>query len=131
MYMLLRQLQSVIKDVVIQYGRGVKKEGNRKAQEVLAMVFMPTDARWRGLGIIPGSGLAFRDAYAAFDAVRKFSVPELHSEDIRGCCCGDILRGIIEPPECPFFKKVCTPQNPTGPCMVSSEGTCAAYYRYL
>jgi hydrogenase expression/formation protein HypD len=129
-YLLLEQMQADKKEVVIQYGRGVKAEGNLKAMAMLASVFEPADARWRGLGIIPGSGLVFRDAYAAFDALQKFSVPELASEDIKGCCCGDILRGIIEPPACPLFKKVCTPQNPTGPCMVSTEGTCAAYYRY-
>ena len=76
---------------------------------------MPADARWRGLGIIPGSGLAFRDAYAAFDAVRKFSVPEFHSEDIKGCCCGDILRGIIEPPDAHSLKKSAHRRTPQGP----------------
>jgi hydrogenase expression/formation protein HypD len=130
-YMLLRQLQEEKKEVIIQYDRGVKKEGNRKALELLDRVFMPEDALWRGLGMIPGSGLVFRDEFADYDAVRKFSVPELASEDIKGCRCGDILRGIIEPPSCPLFKTVCTPQNPTGPCMVSSEGTCASYYRYF
>jgi len=130
-YMLLRQLQEKEKEVVIQYGRGVKKEGNHKALELLEKVFIPSDARWRGLGVIPGSGLAFRDSFADFDALRKFTVPELASEEIKGCRCGDILRGIIEPPACPLFRKICTPNNPTGPCMVSSEGTCAAYYRYL
>jgi hydrogenase expression/formation protein HypD len=98
---------------------------------MLASVFEPADARWRGLGIIPRSGLVFREAYAAFDALQKCIVPDLASEDIKGCRCGDILRGIIEPPACPLFNKVCTPQNPAGPCMVSSEGTCAAYYRYF
>jgi hydrogenase expression/formation protein HypD len=130
-YMLLRQLQEVKKEVIIQYDRGVKKEGNRRALELLETIFMPQDARWRGLGIIPESGLVFRDAFADYDALRKFSVPELDSEDIKGCRCGDILRGIIDPPACPLFRKICTPQNPTGPCMVSSEGTCAAYYRYF
>jgi hydrogenase expression/formation protein HypD len=130
-YLLLEQMQSQKKEVVIQYGRGVKAEGNLKAQAVLASVFEPADAQWRGLGIIPGSGLVFREEFADYDALRKFSVPELASEDIKGCRCGDILRGIIAPPECPLFKKVCTPQNPTGPCMVSSEGTCAAYCRYF
>ena len=129
-YLLLDQIQADKKEVVIQYGRGVKAEGNLKAMAMLASVFEPTDAQWRGLGIIPGSGLVFRDAYAAFDALRKFSVPTLASEDIRGCRCGDILRGIIEPPACPLFRKICTPNNPTGPCMVSSEGACASYYRY-
>jgi hydrogenase expression/formation protein HypD len=121
----------VEKKVIIQYDRGVNKEGNHKALEFLYKVFMPQDARWRGLGTIPKSGLAFKDAFAEFDALRKFAVPELTSQEIKGCRCGDILRGIIEPPACPLFKKVCTPQNPTGPCMVSSEGTCAAYYRYF
>lgn len=130
-YLLLRQLQETAKEVIIQYDRGVKPQGNRKARELLESVFKPFDARWRGLGTIAGSGLAFRDSFSAFDALRKFSVPRLDSEDIKGCRCGDILRGIIEPPACPLFKKVCTPRNPTGPCMVSSEGACAAYYRYF
>ena len=129
-YMLLGQLQVATKEILIQYGRGVKSEGNRKAMQLLNTVFMTADARWRGLGSIPGSGLVFRDSFAKYDSLRRFSVPALSSEDIKGCRCGDILRGIIEPPECPLFKKICAPQNPTGPCMVSSEGTCAAYYRY-
>ena len=130
-YILLCQLQEVEKKVILQYGRGVKKEGNLIALELLNKVFMPRDARWRGLGTIPKSGLAFRDAFAEFDALRKFTVPELISQEIKGCRCGDILRGIIDPPSCPLFKKICTPHNPTGPCMVSSEGTCASYYRYF
>jgi hydrogenase expression/formation protein HypD len=129
-YMLLRQLQEASKKVMVQYARGVNPDGNRKARELLDSVFMPADARWRGLGTIPGSGLAFRDAFADYDALRKFSVPELDSQDQPGCRCGDVLLGGIEPPACPLFRKSCTPQNPTGPCMVSSEGTCAAYYRY-
>ena len=129
-YLLLDQLLAEKKEVLIQYGRGVKAEGNLKARAVLSTIFEPADVQWRGLGIIPGSGLVFKNAYAAFDALQKFSVPAFASEDIKGCRCGDILRGIIAPPECPLFRKVCMPHNPVGPCMVSSEGTCAAYYRY-
>ena len=128
--LLLDQIQADKKKVVIQYGRGVKAEGNLKAMAILALVFQLADALWRGLGSIPRSGLAFRDAFSDYDALRKFTVPELASEEIKGCRCGDILRGIIAPPACPLFRKICTPNNPTGPCMVSSEGTCAAYYRY-
>ncbi len=129
-YLLLQQVQKTAKEVVIQYDRGVKSEGNPKARKLLNSVFEPFDARWRGLGTIAGSGLAFREPFYELDALRKFSVPPLDFEDIKGCRCGDVLRGIIEPPACPLFRKVCTPHNPTGPCMVSSEGTCAAYYRY-
>ncbi len=129
-HLLLNQLLTEKKEVVIQYGRGVKAEGNLKAMAVLTTIFEPADAQWRGLGIIPGSGLVFREAYAAFDALRTFSIPAVASEDIKGCRCGDILRGIIAPPECPLFRNVCMPHNPIGPCMVSSEGTCASYYRY-
>lgn len=130
LYLLLAQVGAEKKEVLIQYGRGVKAGGNPAAREVLASVFEPGDARWRGLGVIAGSGLALRAGYADFDALRRFSVPELASQEARGCRCGDILRGIIEPPGCPLFKTSCTPRNPAGPCMVSSEGACAAYYRY-
>jgi hydrogenase expression/formation protein HypD len=130
LYLLLEQIQKDSQEVILQYDRCVSMDGNRKALDLLDTVFMTADAQWRGLGTIPSSGLVLREAYADFDALRKFPVPQLASEDIKGCRCGDILRGIIEPPECPLFRKICAPNNPAGPCMVSSEGTCAAYYRY-
>jgi hydrogenase expression/formation protein HypD len=112
------------------YGRAVSGEGNIQAQQVMAQVFEPCDAPWRGLGVIPGSGLAFRAAFAAFDAVVHFDLQLTETPEPKGCACGDILSGTCVPPQCALFRKVCTPMNPVGPCMVSSEGTCAAYYRY-
>ncbi|MCU0604553.1 MAG: hydrogenase formation protein HypD, partial [Desulfobacterales bacterium] len=112
------------------YPRAVTDAGNRKAQAVLAQVFEPADACWRGIGLIPASGLRIRDAYAAHDAGRRFALQTAAAEPPRGCACGDILTGRKTPPECALYKKVCTPMDPVGPCMVSSEGTCAAYYRY-
>ncbi|MFY9399122.1 MAG: hydrogenase formation protein HypD [Desulfomonilia bacterium] len=114
--------------VEIQYTRGVKPEGNPRAQALLEEVFTPVDARWRGLGTIPASGLGFSDKYLDFDARKRFEIPEIHSEDAPGCRCGEILKGRISPLECPLFRTMCTPENPVGPCMVSSEGTCAAYH---
>ena len=117
------------------YGRGVSREGNRAAQALMAQVFEVAPARWRGLAEIPASGLAIRAAFAAHDALRAFDIPESRlpqrrSPQERGCRCGEVLRGVIEPHECPLFGKVCTPARPVGPCMVSGEGACAAYYRY-
>lgn len=112
------------------YGRGVHDCGNRAAQAVIQDVFEPRDAVWRGLGAIPGSGLAIRPKYAAHDAWAVFEPEVEPTRETRGCRCGDVLRGIITPDSCPLFGRVCDPQNPVGPCMVSSEGSCAAYYRY-
>ncbi len=129
-FMLLEQIAHDKKRVAIQYSRGVKPEGNPRARDVMMAVFRPGDAEWRGLGTIPGSGLLIREDYETFDALKKFEVPEIHSVEMKGCCCGDILRGVKMPNQCPLFKQVCTPVNPGGPCMVSSEGTCATYYKY-
>jgi hydrogenase expression/formation protein HypD len=112
------------------YGRVVFDHGNVQAQQVMAQVFEPCDAPWRGLGIIPGSGLRLRAPFAIFDAVRHFDLHLTQTPEPKGCACGAILCGTQTPLHCPLFRKVCTPMNPVGPCMVSSEGTCAAYYRY-
>ncbi len=112
------------------YPKAVKPEGNRVAQEILDEVFAPGDAEWRGLGIIPGSGLELRDAYTDFDAAKKFAVERREVRLHRGCSCGEILKGMIKPSDCPLFGSRCTPERPVGPCMVSSEGTCAAYFLY-
>lgn len=112
------------------YGRGVLDGGNPAAQAVIAEVFEPCDAVWRGLGPIPGSGLKIREKYAAHDALARFSPTVEPVRETRGCRCGDVLRGVIAPDRCPLFGKACTPENPVGPCMVSSEGSCAAYWRY-
>ncbi len=129
-YMILGQLLQTEKTVRIQYGRGLKPEGNSKALELLGRIFEPCDACWRGLGVIPDSGLRLKDELSGYDALKKFAVPNPDSQEAKGCRCGDILRGILEPHGCPLYKIICTPQNPAGPCMVSNEGTCAAYYRY-
>jgi hydrogenase expression/formation protein HypD len=128
--MLLEQILSDQKTVAIQYSRGVRAEGNLRARELLADVFQAAPSVWRGLGMIPASGLTFREAYQSFDARQRFEIPPLRSEEIKGCSCGDILRGVKTPDGCPLFGRLCTPLNPVGPCMVSSEGTCAAYFNY-
>jgi hydrogenase expression/formation protein HypD len=93
-------------------------------------VFETVDVNWRGIGTIPQSGLKIRKEFASFDAQVKFNLPLFETKDPQGCACGEILTGLKIPPECPLYKKACTPMEPIGPCMVSSEGTCAAYYRY-
>jgi len=127
---LIEQIESGTARLVNSYLRAVTESGNRKAQEILAQVFEPADACWRGIGLIPGSGLRIRNAYAAYDAGRRFRLRTAEAKPPKGCACGDILTGKKTPPECALYKKVCTPMDPVGPCMVSSEGTCAAYYRY-
>lgn len=112
------------------YRRAVTAEGNPKAREILETVFEPADANWRGIGIIPKSGLKIRPEFAAFDAERVFTVTVKNVAEPKGCACGEILTGVKIPPECQLYRKRCTPENPVGPCMVSTEGTCAAYYRY-
>lgn len=129
-WMLLQQIGSKNTEVAIQYSRGVRPEGNLRAMNLLQSVFETADAQWRGLGTIPQSGLVFRKEFSTFDTLRKFPVPDVQAGDIPGCGCGDILRGIKLPHDCPLFRKVCTPINPVGPCMVSSEGTCSTYYKY-
>ena len=128
--LLVRQIESGSARLQNAYRRAVTDQGNVKAQEMMADVFDVTDAVWRGIGVIPGSGFSISDAYADFDAARRFDIEVETVEEPGGCACGDILTGRKTPPECPLFKKRCVPENPVGPCMVSSEGTCAAYYRY-
>ena len=108
----------------------VKEEGNQTALRLLKEVFVPSDASWRGMGIIPGSGLLFSKNYRSFDSALRFDLPLLPPADRKGCRCGDILRGRIMPRQCPQFGKRCTPADPLGPCMVSTEGACAAEHRY-
>jgi len=117
-------------ETVNQYTRVVKEEGNPKALEILHRVFAASDAHWRGIGVIPGSGLELRDEYADFDAARKFPVTPPELKAAKGCRCGELLRGLITPPECALYGKASTPEEPVGPCMVSMEGPCAAYYKY-
>ena len=128
--MLVDQIERGEARVEIQYRRAVSPQGNPNARKTMERVFQPCDAPWRGLGMIPDSGLAFREAYAAFDAEAAFDLDVPECPEPPGCRCGDVLRGAITPTDCRLFRKVCNPENPIGPCMVSSEGTCAAYYRY-
>ena len=128
--MLVRQVVEGRSAVEIEYNRVVKREGNRKALEVMAEVFAPCDAEWRGIGLIPGSGLAIREVYAAFDAEKVLSLDVEELREHPGCRCGDILTGKAAPEDCPLFGGACTPEEPAGACMVSSEGTCAAAYKY-
>jgi hydrogenase expression/formation protein HypD len=128
--MLLRQEAEGRAEVEIQYSRGVRPEGNELARELMYRVFEESDADWRGLGRIPCSGLKLRPEYRAFDAEQAFVVEPPPTKEHKGCLCGDVLRGVITPPECPLFAEACTPENPIGPCMVSSEGTCAGWYQY-
>ena len=112
------------------YGRGVKPEGNPVALQMLERVFEVSAADWRGFGPIPDSGLSLRAQYAHRDAALAFPVEVQPVPEPKGCRCGEILRGVMIPPECPLFRRVCSPRNPIGPCMVSAEGACAAYHRY-
>lgn len=128
--MLVRQVVEERSRVEIQYSRVVRPEGNRKAQEVLSRIFVPCDAIWRGIGVIPGSGLTIAEEFARFDVERQVPVDVEEPREPAGCRCGDILRGRVGPAECPLFGTECTPESPVGACMVSSEGTCAAAYKY-
>lgn len=126
---LVEQLRDGRAEVANLYGRVVREEGNPRARAVLDRFFEPADAVWRGLGAIGSSGLALRPEWAHRDASRiEVAVPE--PVEPSGCRCGDVLRGSIEPPECSLFASACTPDTPVGACMVSGEGTCAAWYRH-
>ena len=128
--MIMRQLHEGRADIEIAYARGVMPEGNPVALAAIDEVFETCAATWRGLGEIPSSGYRIRDEFAEFDAMRRFQPDVEPVREHAGCRCGDVLRGIMAPDECPLFRTACTPENPIGPCMVSSEGSCAAYYRY-
>ena len=112
------------------YPRAVSWEGNPRADKVVAEIFEPADMDWRGLGRIPASGLKIREKYAEFDAEVRLDIKLPEAKEPKGCMCGNILKGMSTPRECPLFATRCTTANPIGPCMVSSEGTCAAYYKY-
>lgn len=129
-YMLLVQMVEDRHEIEIAYTRGVHKEGNPQAVALMNEVFEVCDATWRGLGVIPGTGLRIKDEYAHWDAVKRIELDLPEPRETKGCSCGDILKGIVLPWECRLFGRGCTPEHPIGPCMVSSEGSCAAYYRY-
>lgn len=128
--MIVRQIAQKRASVEIQYRNVVREEGNPRAVELLNKYFEPSDAYWRGIGVIPESGLKLRSQYVNFDATVKFHPPESDAVEPELCSCGDILRGVKVPTECPLFGTGCTPEAPVGPCMVSTEGSCAAYYKY-
>lgn len=128
--MITEQLAAGRAEVENAYTKAVTAEGNRQAWALIEELFEVADTPWRGLGTIPGSGLAIRAELAGLDAARRFGVTITDREDDHGCRCGDVIRGAIEPPECPLFARACTPANPVGPCMVSREGNCQAHYKY-
>lgn len=150
LYMLIQQHEAGRADIEIQYKRVVTWEGNTKAQDIMDQVFEVCESNWRGIGNIPASGLTLKRTFAGFDAKERFriknktEVQSLRTETSHqsselqkpnsapkvGCACGDVLKGLITPDQCPLFAEVCTPEMPVGPCMVSFEGTCAAYYQY-
>jgi hydrogenase expression/formation protein HypD len=127
---LVEQIETDKPDIEIAYRRGVKPEGNVLAVKLMESVFETGDASWRGIGIIPGSGLQLRPEYEIFDAGKVFTIDPGPPREPQGCICGSILRGVNTPPDCGLFRQTCTPENPVGPCMVSSEGSCATYYHY-
>mgnify|MGYP006279422039 CR=1 FL=1 len=124
------QLESGRAEVENQYARSVTRAGNTRAQECMARVFQVVDRSWRGLGTIPDSGLGLADAYTRYDAAQRFSLPAGDAQEDGVCISGDVLSGLKKPNACPAFGKQCTPEHPLGAPMVSSEGACAAYYRY-
>lgn len=128
--MLLAQVLASESQVEIQYKRAVTWEGNPKAQAILERVFSPCDTAWRGLGVLPGSGLRIRPELSAFDAEKVLNLPVVGGTENPACRCGEVLKGKLSPFDCPLFAGVCTPEAPVGACMVSSEGTCAAAYKY-
>lgn len=128
--MLARQVSGDRAEVEISYRRAVKEQGNEQAMRIMDKVFEPVDAYWRGLGVISDSGLRIRPSYESFDACRRFGLNIDSGKEPAGCACGDVLKSIIMPPQCKLFGRVCTPEHPVGPCMVSMEGSCGAFYRY-
>jgi len=116
--------------VEIAYEHAVTRDGNARAREVMYEVFEPVDAEWRGLGTIPQSGLALKERFSGMDVEKKLEVELPASHEPEGCRCGEVLAGVLSPQECGLFARACSPETPVGPCMVSSEGTCAAHFKY-
>ena len=128
--MLAEQVKKGTPKVEIAYDRAVNREGNRQAMEVMYKVFEPADSLWRGLTIIPDSGLEIRVEYDRFNARKRFDIAISEAKDPAGCACGDVLKSIKTPADCKLFGTACIPEHPIGPCMVSGEGSCGAYYKY-
>lgn len=125
-----RQLSAGGAELKSMYSAVVTEKGNAAAQQVINECFEPADGYWRGLGKIEKSTLKLKDEYEQFDAFKRFDITEMPGKEGKGCRCGEVLCGLIEPPECALFGQSCTPQDPVGPCMVSSEGACAAWFKY-
>jgi hydrogenase expression/formation protein HypD len=125
-----RQLAGGKAELKSIYTAVVTEQGNTTAQKIITDCFEPADGYWRGLGTIERSTLKLKDKYSRFDALKRFNIIETPGEDTSGCRCGEVLCGLIEPPECGLFGKSCTASSPVGPCMVSSEGACAAWFKY-
>ncbi|MBN1161452.1 MAG: hydrogenase formation protein HypD [Dehalococcoidales bacterium] len=127
---LVEQIEGDKPMVEIAYRRGVKEEGNLPARRLMDTVFEAGEADWRGIGAVPGSGLNIRKKYERFDAEKSFEIKIAPSREPKGCICGAVLRGVSTPLDCKLFRVKCTPESPVGPCMVSSEGSCATYFQY-
>ena len=130
LFLLLEMHNKDIYKVMNNYARVVRDSGNEKSRAIMAEVFEPADAEWRGIGSIPASGLQLRPAFASLDSRRRFVIRAESASPRKNCRCGDVLRGLIDPPACPLFNKACRPDRPLGPCMVSSEGSCSAWVTY-
>ncbi|WP_321494882.1 hydrogenase formation protein HypD [uncultured Desulfobacter sp.] len=128
--LLVEQNESGTPGLVNAYPRAVADAGNPKARAIMDQVFEKADALWRGIGNIPDSGMVLRESFSQFDAARKFNLAIPDTREPAGCDCGKILMGLKRPDQCRLYKKTCTPMHPVGPCMVSSEGSCAAFYKY-
>jgi hydrogenase expression/formation protein HypD len=129
-YLCIKQLEESRAEVENQYTRSVRRKGNEPAQQLIREVFCVIHRKWRGVGEIPQSGLGLQEKYAAFDAERRFEIASYTVEESPECLSGLVLQGVKKPHECPAFGTRCTPEHPLGATMVSSEGACAAYYRY-
>jgi len=130
LFMLLRQIENQKPALENQYSRAVKTSGNLKAQQFMSEVFVPVNALWRGIGEIPNSGLDISPPYDLYNVRKKIKVELPEPQIVKGCICGEIMQGLRKPSDCALFGNRCTPDTPQGACMVSSEGSCAAYYRY-
>jgi len=125
-----RQLSNDTPEVKNMYHAAVTAKGNTTAWQIINTFFQPYDGYWRGLSKIPGGTLQLKDEYTKFDAMKRFGFDEIPAEDLTGCRCGEVLCGLIDPADCGLFETKCTPDSPVGPCMVSSEGACSAWYKY-
>lgn len=129
-FSLLKMINNNTPRIENAYSNVVKAGGNKFAMQKIFEVFEPSDVYWRGFGIIPKSGLELKEKYQKFSAIKQFDIPDIQTPEPKGCLCAEVLKGKIRPDQCKLFGKKCTPQNAIGPCMVSAEGCCRAYYMY-